>query len=105
MRLNVTGSESLSFHVFGGPYSGIRISAKRQISSVAGSITSGMTEDMSGEVERFEVGLVGGAGADIGRRLVVDARYSRSLSGLNTDKADGLRVRNRGLSIMAGIRF
>jgi hypothetical protein len=60
---------------------------------------------MSDEVERFELGFVGGAGIEIGRRFVVDARYSRALTALNTDKSDGVRIRNRAISFMAGVRF
>jgi Outer membrane protein beta-barrel domain len=104
-RINGPRYGSRSFHVFGGPYLGVRMSAKRQISFAAGGITSGAREDMSSEVERFEVGFAGGAGADIGRRFVIDGRYSRGLTSLDTDTTDGVQIRNRGLSIMAGVRF
>jgi hypothetical protein len=105
LRVQGPHSRSLSFHAFGGPYSGIRISAKREISTIAQSITSGATEDMSSEVKRFEAGLTGGAGVDIGQRLTIDGRYTRGLTGVNTEQPDGIQIRTRGLSMMVGVRF
>ena len=105
MRVRGPRSGARSFYAFGGPYSGIRIGAKREVSALAGGIRSGVKQDMSSEVERFELGLVVGAGVDIGRRLVVDGRYSHGLTGLNTDKSDGFRIRNRTFVVMAGFRL
>ena len=101
--LRVEGPRSL--HFFGGPFAGIRLSAKRSVSSFVGSSRSGVKGDMSSEVERFEAGFLAGAGINLGRYVVIDGRYIRGLTALNTDRSDGLRVRNRGISLMAGVRF
>jgi hypothetical protein len=90
-----------SLHFFGGPFAGIRLSAKRSVSS----LRSGVKGDMSDEVERVEAGLLAGAGVNLGRYVVIDGRYVRGLTALNTDRSGGLRVRNRGISFMAGVRF
>jgi hypothetical protein len=92
-------------HVAAGPYAGVRFSARRQLSVAFRGITSGSREDMSREVERYELGLAVGGGLDIGRHLLADARYSHALTGLNTDRSDGLRIRNRALTFMVGFRF
>ena len=59
---------------------------------------------MSDEIERFELGFVIGAGVNIGRRFVIDGRYLRGLTSVDTDTTDG-KIKNRGFSIMAGGRF
>jgi Outer membrane protein beta-barrel domain len=105
VRMQGPHSRSLSLHAFGGRYAGIRVSAKRQISSVTRSITSGAKEDMSSEVKRFESGIIGGAGVDIGQRLLIDGRYSRGLTGVNTEQPDGIQIRTRAFSMMVGVRF
>jgi hypothetical protein len=105
LRVRGPRAGSLSFHGFGGPFTGIRISAKREISVVSGSIVSGATEDMSAEVERFEAGLTGGIGVDIGERFTIEGRYSRGLTGVNTEEPDGIQIRTRAFSVMAGVRF
>ena len=105
LRLQGPSSRSGSFHVFAGPYSGIRLSAKREITQSGGFGRAGVKEDMPGEIERFEFGVVAGAGVDIGERLTIDGRYSRGLTPLNTDRSEGVRIRSRGISIMAGVRF
>lgn len=94
-----------SFHVFGGPYAAFRLSAKREVSTSAGLGRSGAKEDIRREVERLDTGWVAGAGLNAGRWIVVEGRYMRALSALNTDNSDGFRIRNRAISIMAGVRF
>ena len=113
LRVNGPRRGAGMFHVFGGPYSGIRMRATREISIVANSVTSGERTDMGDEIRRFEFGLVAGAGFDIGRRLVIDGRYTHALTNLNTCEGavplctpgDGLRVRNRTVMFMFGARF
>ena len=94
-----------SVHLFGGPYVGIRVGATRQISFEVPGSTAGFRENMSDEVERFDMGLVAGGGLDIGRRWVVDARYSWGFLTVNSDTSEGLRFRSRALSTMVGFRF
>jgi hypothetical protein len=105
IRINGPRTASRAFHVFGGPYSGFRMSATREVSFVANSITSGSKMDMGDEVERFEFGLLGGAGLDLGEHIVIDGRYGRALTSLNTDRSDGVRIKNRMFAVMAGVRF
>jgi hypothetical protein len=105
IRINGPRRASRAFHFFAGPYSAFRISATREISFSGSGITAGEKTDMSDEVERFEFGLLGGAGVDIGKYAVIDGRYSHALTNLNTDAGDGVRIKNRMFTIMAGVRF
>jgi hypothetical protein len=105
VRFQGPGSASRSLHFFAGPYVGFRLSAKREISSVVGNIKSGSKESIGNEIETMQFGISAGAGLDIGRRLVIDGRYSHGLTPLNTDRSDGFRIRSSGISFMAGVRF
>ncbi len=87
-----------------GPFVGIRTSAKEQLSTVANSLVAGVKEDVRDAIERFEAGLIVGAGVDIGRRLLLEGRYSHGLT--NVNKGPGLtHFTNRGVSFMTGFRF
>jgi hypothetical protein len=101
----VEGPRLGSFHLFAGPYFGIRVAATRQISSSGRGFTAGSKEDMSREVERFETGLIAGGGVHIGQHWLVDARYSWGLTTVNADTTDDLRFKSRALSTMIGFRF
>ena len=101
----VNGPRDGAFHVFGGPYVGMRIGARRQIAAAVPGFTSGTREDIGDEIERFELGMVAGAGIQRGRRLVVDARYAWGLTNVNSDTTTGLRFRSRVLTFLAGFRF
>jgi hypothetical protein len=101
----VDGPRLGSLHLFAGPYFGIRVGATRQIASSGPGFTAGTREDMGDEVERFETGLVVGGGVNIGRRWLVDARYSWGFSTVNSDTSDGVRFRSRALSTAIGFRF
>jgi hypothetical protein len=105
VRINGPRSASRAFHFFAGPYSAFRMSATREISFAAGGVTAGEKTDMSDEVERFEFGMLGGAGVDVGKHVVIDGRYSHALTDLNTDSSDGVRIRNKMFTVMAGVRF
>lgn len=104
-RVTANRSSSVSFHVFGGPSAGVRINAKQQVAYSGGAGNSGYTDDISSEVARFELGLIAGGGVDVGRYGVIDARYFWGLTDVNRNATDGNRVRNRGLTILAGLRF
>jgi hypothetical protein len=104
-RVTANRSSSVSFHVFGGPSAGVRINAKQQVAYTGGAIRSGFSDDISSEIARFELGLVAGGGVDVGRYGVIDARYFWGLTDVNRNATDGNRVRNRGLTILAGLRF
>lgn len=91
-----------SLHVFAGPYVGMRVNAKAE-TRVSGTISSGVREDVSDEFRFFDFGFALGAGMDIGRRLVVDGRYSWGLR--DVEKTDEAVYKNRALTILAGVRF
>lgn len=104
-RIAVTRSPSHSFHVFGGPSAGLRINAKQQVAYTGSLIKSGFTDDIRGDIKLFELGLIAGAGVDVGSHGVVDARYFWGMSDVNRDASDGNHIRNRGLTILVGLRF
>ena len=104
-RITANRSSSASFHIFGGPSAGVRINAKQQVANTGGVIRSGFSDDISSEIARFELGLVAGGGVDVGRYGVIDARYFWGLTDVNRNATDGNRIRNRGLTILAGLRF
>ncbi len=95
-RVSSEASGGTSFHVFAGPSFGFRLSAKGE--------GDGEEEDLDDDVERFDLGLVAGAGVEFGR-LIIDGRYTWGLSDIDKDKSDDVKVKNRVFSVMAGIRF
>jgi hypothetical protein len=86
-----------SFHVFPGPSFAIRLSGETE-STVEGQ--EGRVEE---DFERFDVGVVAGAGVELGR-LVVDGRYTWGLLDID-EQVDQVKIRNRSFAVMAGIRF
>jgi hypothetical protein len=105
-RAIVARSASRSLHVFAGPSAAVRLNAKYRVAT-SGPIggTNGFTEDVSSGIERFDMGIVAGGGFDAGRHLVIDARYSWGLRDVNREAFENERVRNRALTILAGVRF
>lgn len=103
LRIDLPRRGRTGVHLFGGPYAGLRVSAQREL-SVSGTGTAGILEDVSDAITRFDTGIVAGAGVDIGRRLVVDGRYSWGLSNVN-DIEGAVELKHRVLTVMAGIRF
>jgi hypothetical protein len=87
-----------------GPYFGIRTSAKAQLSTIINSIKSGVTDNADALIERFEGGVIIGAGLDIAQHLMVEGRYSHGLTNVNR-VAGSPRFINRGLSFTTGVRF
>ena len=104
-RITAARSSSRSFHVFAGPSAGLRINAKFKVVSSGTVGSSGFSDDISSEVERFELGMIAGGGLDAGRHLVIDARYFWGLTDVNRDPSDGNHLRNRAFTILAGVRF
>jgi hypothetical protein len=100
LRVSSAPSAPASFHVFGGPSLGFRVRA-RSSGSFEGETSS---EDISDDVERFDLGMTAGAGVDLGR-LTIDGRYTWGLSNLNKDESDELEIKNRVFSVMVGVRF
>jgi hypothetical protein len=67
---------------------------------------SGATEevDVADSVKRYDAGVTGAVGIEFGR-LVVDGRYTHGLLDIDTDTSDDVSVRNRAITITAGIAF
>jgi hypothetical protein len=105
LRLGSSRPDARGLHVFGGASAGVRVAARRQFSVAGGGGTSGVSHDMSDEIERFEASVVAGVGVDLHRHFVLDGRYSWGLTPVNRDREGGFRVRTRVLAVMAGIRF
>ena len=63
-----------------------------------------MTEDIKNDVSHVDVGLLVGAGAELGH-LIFDARYGWGMRTVFHDGDTGGSFRNRTFSVMAGIRF
>lgn len=103
----VSGPQSgrTRFHAFAGPSVAFRLAARRRLARTGESFSSGFVDNIEREVERFDFGVVAGAGADSGRRLVVDVRYSWGLTNLIDDAPSGVAIKNRVLALMAGVRF
>ena len=99
-RISTARSGRASVHVFAGPSFGFRLSAKTKATFDGQE----MSEDIDDEVEKFDLGLVAGAGLDIGR-FVIDGRYTWGTSNLNKDDTDDVTIKNRVFTLMAGIRF
>ncbi len=81
-----------------GPSMAFRVRARSR------TAFGGSTEeiDLKEDVESFDLGVVGAAGIDLGR-WVFDGRYTHGLSDI--DASDDAKMRNRVLSVSAGIRF
>lgn len=100
-RVSSPASSGTSFHVFGGPSFGFKLSGETE-SSFDGEEE---TEDLDDEVKGFDLGLVLGAGVEFGR-FVIDGRYSWGLTDINNEEEDeGVKVKTRTFSVMAGFRF
>ena len=62
------------------------------------------SRDIGDDVYSFDVGLVGGAGVQIGR-AVIEGRYTHGLRHINTDdNGDEDRIKNRVFSVTIGFR-
>jgi hypothetical protein len=105
LRAGSSRLEGRGFHVFGGASAGMRVSARRQASVAFGGGTSGVSDDMRDEIERFEASAIAGAGIDLHRHVVLDGRYWWGLTPVNRDREGGFRVRTRAFAVLLGIRF
>jgi hypothetical protein len=93
-----------AWYLMGGGSFGVRTGATAEIASVTNSIMAGERSDASALIERFEGGVVAGAGLNAGRYLVVEGRYGRGLTNVNK-VADSPRFTNRALTFMVGVRY
>jgi hypothetical protein len=63
------------------------------------------TRDVGRAFERFDLGLIGGVGAEFGRALI-EARYTHGILGINTDDNEPQdRLNNRAFSVTMGFRL
>ena len=67
---------------------------------------SGATEeiDLHDSVKGYDVGVVGAVGVRFGA-VVVDGRYTHGLLDIDSDTGDEVTVRNRAITITAGVAF
>ena len=91
-------------YFIGGPFLGFKVSAKEQVSQLAGTVIAGAREDVDGFVNTFESGLIAGAGVDIGKYVLVEGRYSHGLTNVNK-REEFLAFTNYGFSFTVGMRF
>lgn len=87
-------------YVAGGPAFALRVRARTRASF------SGATEeiDIARDVERYDLGAVAAGGLQMGSFLV-DGRYTYGVRDIDRDRTDGVRVRNRTITITAGVAF
>ena len=96
----ITGSRERNFAVFGGPSLGVLLRAR---SSASFGGTS-FEENVKDQVESTDFGVVAGLAYHRGR-FVVDGRYSWGLTDVDKETGDGVEIRNRGISFLAGWKF
>lgn len=87
------------YFIVAGPYLGVRVRARTRTEF------SGSTEevDISDSVERLDYGVSAGGGVEIGS-IVIDGRYSFSLSDIDAD-IDEVKGKNRVITATVGFRF
>lgn len=105
LRVQGPAIGSNRLHFFGGPSVSYRSAARSKLAYEGFDFDEGSIDNIENEIERFDFGVVAGAGLDIGRRIVVDARYSWGLRTVNKDTSEGVKIKNRLFSIMGGVRF
>jgi hypothetical protein len=97
----LTGSRERNFSVFGGPSFGVRLRARSSASFSGGST---FEEDVSDQVKRTDLAIVGGLAYHRGR-LIVDGRYSWGLTDIDEETGDDTKIMNRGIAVLAGWKF
>jgi len=97
LRWDSTTAGESTFNLFAGPSINFRHRARLE--------DEDGDNDIREDVEKIDVGLVLGAGVEIGRFLI-DGRYQHGLKEVNKDaEAENFSVKHRTFSIMAGFRF
>jgi hypothetical protein len=94
---------SASLYGLAGVTLSLRLSAAHQL-AVSDLGVFGVETAIDSEARRLDEAITIGAGADIGRRLVVEGRYSHGLAEVFHDDF-GLRVKNRGFLLTVGARI
>jgi hypothetical protein len=98
-RITAGGGGGLA--LIAGPSFGFKLRARGKAD--AGGQTQ--EEDLSDEVEPFDLGFIVGAGIR-SKTMFIDGRYQWGLSNINKSALDGTNeVKNRVFSVLLGIRF
>lgn len=94
------GSGSPHYFVDGGAAPAVRLRARSR------TAFSGATEeiDVADQVERVDLGVAAGGGVVFGK-VDAEVRYTFGVRDIDADRTDGVRTKNRALTITAGIRF
>ncbi len=96
-RWDSSNSGEARFNVFAGPSFNFRIRARQDI--------DGENNDISADIERFDLGIVFGAGVEFGKFLI-DGRSQLGLRPVNKFRdEEGFEAKNRSFSLMGGFRF
>lgn len=98
VRVSLPAFRNRGAYVAAGPAFGLRLRARTR-TDFGGAIEE---IDIADDVERSDLGLVVAGGFALGR-IVVDGRYVHGLADVDRDEA--VEVRNRTVSVTAGIRF
>ncbi len=94
-RVNVVRSGRYAdFHVLVGPSFAFKLDAQ---------VEENTSANISDQLERYDVGLLVGAGFDVGH-LVVEGRYTTGLRNLDKSLGSG-SIKNRTITLLAGVRF
>ena len=101
-RYRIAGSStSRRVHILGGPVFGFRVRAE----SIADFGNDSFHRDITDEVKSFDIGVAVGGDWEFGR-FVVDGRYTYGLTNISEDFADdGVKVTNRVITFLGGVRF
>jgi Outer membrane protein beta-barrel domain len=94
------GAPGRHVSVLAGPAFGIRLRA-RSSASFGGDT---LEQDVSDQVTRSDVAVVGGLAYHRGR-LVFDGRYAWGLTDIDDETEDAVAIKNRGISFLVGWRF
>jgi hypothetical protein len=88
------------YYVAGGPSAGFLLRARTR-ADFGGSIEE---IDIKDDLESVDVGVVVAGGVEFGS-IVVDGRYTHGLTNIDKAAGDGPAVKNRSVSVTAGIKF
>jgi len=101
LKLNVVPAGPVRPFIAAGGYGAYLIKAE-------GVIGGGLPEDLTGNYERYDYGIVGGAGIAFklpGITLSVEGRYNYGLMNILKDPAAGDSSKNRSLMALVGLGF
>ena len=100
---NIPAGDKFAFSIFAGPTFAFNTTAEVEIPS------HNETEDLSSIIKSFEFGAAVGGGIEYmlsSFSIIADVRYSLGASTVSDDgSGESIDVKNRGIGIMAGVRF